>query len=108
MTRKKYSQAFRMGDALEIESFESGSKTLHRIPDAPDNVWNRYIMDLWRDMDNDILKTVFCNLGLNANIVGFPKEQDLAKKHGCNIPAAILIDSTSACKPRRIKLSSAA
>ena len=86
-----------MVDSLGLESFENQSKAIHEILDDPENVWNQYIMGLWRDIDNDILKAIFRNFGLNANIIGFPKQEELAKEHGCNIPTALLIDPTSAC-----------
>lgn len=84
-------------DALGIKDFESQSRVFHEVLDHPDNVWYQYIMGLWRDIDNDILKAVFRNFGLNANILSFPKQRALEEEHGCNIPMTILIDPTSAC-----------
>ncbi len=69
----------------------------HKIIDDPDNVWYRYLMGLWRDIDNDVLKTIFVNLGLNATLFGHPEQRANAEKYGCNIPWAILLDPTSAC-----------
>ena len=84
-------------DALGIESFEPLSKVFHQVLDTPDNVWYKFIMDLWHDIDNDVLKSVFQNFALKASIIGFPKQEALAEKYGCNIPTTILIDPTSAC-----------
>ena len=84
-------------DALGIKSFESQSKVFHEILDNPDNVWYQYIMSLWRDIDNDVLKSVFQNFALKAGILGYPKQEALSKELGCNIPMTMLIDPTSAC-----------
>ena len=69
----------------------------HKVLDDPENVWYRYLMNLWRDIDNNILKAIFCNLGLNASLFGYAEQEKNAKKHHCNIPWAILMDPTSAC-----------
>lgn len=84
-------------DSLDIEGFESKSKIFHEVLDHSDNVWHQYLMGLWRDIDNDILKVFFRNFGLNANLLGFPEQQAIAEKLGCNIPMTMLIDPTSAC-----------
>lgn len=82
---------------MGIKDFESQSRVFHEVLDHPDNVWYQYIMGLWRDIDNDVLKAVFRNFGLNASILSFPKQRELEEEHGCNIPMTILIDPTSAC-----------
>lgn len=84
-------------DALGIESFQPQSKVFHEVLDDPDNIWYQFIMGLWRDIDNDILKSVFQNFALKASILGYPKQESLAKELDCNIPMTMLIDPTSAC-----------
>ena len=84
-------------DAIGIKEFEPQSKVLHEVLDNPENNWNKYLMGLWRDIDNDTLKSIFCNLGLNTMLFGFPKQQENEKNYDCNIPLAMLIDPTSAC-----------
>lgn len=79
------------------EEFSGQSKVFHKILDDPENIWYRYIMDLWRDIDNDVLKTTFRNFVVNGNIVGSPKQEANREKYGCSIPWAILMDPTSAC-----------
>ena len=73
------------------------TEVFHKILDDPENVWHKYLFDLWRDVDNDVLKTTFINLGLNATLFGQREEAANARKYGCNIPWAILLDPTSAC-----------
>ena len=84
-------------DAIGIKEFEPQSKVLHEVLDNPENNWNKYLMGLWRDIDNDTLKSIFRNLGLNTMLFGFPKQQENEKNYDCNIPLAMLIDPTSAC-----------
>ena len=84
-------------DSIGIKSFEPQSKAIHEVLDDPDNIWYRYIMDLWRDVDNDVLKSILQNFALKGAILGTAKQDALSEKYGCNIPLAILIDPTSAC-----------
>ena len=84
-------------DALGLKSFAQHSKTFHDILDDPDNTWYKFIMGLWRDIDNEVLKSIFQNFVLKAAIFGYPQKEALSEKHGCNIPMAMLIDPTSAC-----------
>lgn len=84
-------------DALGIKDFENQSKVFHEVLDDPNNVWYRFLISLWQDIDNDILKVFFRNFGMNASILGFPQQQALAEDLGCNIPMTMLIDPTSAC-----------
>lgn len=69
----------------------------HEILDDPNNNWYQYLMRLWQDIDNDILKTTFCNFGLNASLFGYAEQESNAERYNCNIPWAILMDPTSAC-----------
>ena len=69
----------------------------HQVLNDHENVWYRYVMNLWRDIDNDVLKATFRNFGLNASMFGFQEQRRNEEKYGCNIPWAILMDPTSAC-----------
>ena len=70
---------------------------IHKILNDPENNWYKYMMGLWRDIDNEVLKTTFRNFVLNSALIGFPKQQANQEEYGCNIPWAILMDPTSAC-----------
>ena len=83
-----------------IESIGWGKEqtdVFHKILDDPENVWYKYLMNLWHDIDNDVLKATFRNFGLNASLFGYAEQEKNAEKYGCNIPWAILLDPTSAC-----------
>jgi transposase InsO family protein len=53
-------------------------------------------MSLWRDVDNNVLKSVFQNFALKGAILGYPRQTTLSEKYGCNTPTTILIDPASA------------
>jgi len=82
------------------ENFATHKKVFHEILENPENNWYQYVMGLWRDIDNDVLKATFRNFGLNASLFAGPKLDANAEKYGCNIPWAILLDPTSACNLR--------
>ena len=87
----------RVGWGKDFSGPNGPKETIHKIVDDPENVWYQYIMGLWKDIDTDVLKTTFRNFVLNAALFGFPKQEALSEKYGCNIPWAILMDPTSAC-----------
>lgn len=78
-------------------NWESQRKLIHEVIEDPENIWNKYIIDLFEGVDNDILKTIFKNFFINASMIGYPRQRELEKKYNCNIPWAILMDPTSAC-----------
>ena len=50
-----------------------------------------------KETDEDVLKTIVVNFFINANLIGWPQQEKMREKYGCNIPWAILLDPTSAC-----------
>lgn len=60
-------------------TWESQRKIFHEVIENPDNNWNKYIMNLFEDVDNDILKTIFKNFIVNASMIGYPKQRELEK-----------------------------
>ena len=67
------------------------------IATDPENVWNKFIVDVCEDVDHDVLKNMVTNFFVNAGIVGLRKQEENRAKYDCNIPWAILMDPTSAC-----------
>jgi len=63
----------------------------------PDHVYHQLILHLAQDTDVEVLKTTFINFFLNANLVGWDRQQAYRDKYNCNVPWAILLDPTSAC-----------
>ena len=68
-----------------------------KVISDPDSCWYKLIEKVWTETDPDVLKTFFNNFMINANIVGWPHQEEMRAKYGCNIPWAILLDPTSAC-----------
>ncbi len=52
----------------------------------PDNNMHQLLMNIFREVDNDVLKATFENFLLNANIVGWPIQEEMRSKYNCNIP----------------------
>ena len=58
----------------------------HHVLDDPDCNMYQLIMKVVHETDNEVLKKTFENFFLNANIIGWPKQQEYRNKLGCNIP----------------------
>ncbi|MGN1020520.1 MAG: radical SAM protein [Aristaeellaceae bacterium] len=63
----------------------------------PDNPWNRFVMSLWEDIDDDVRRAVFENFVINGAFLESEIHDALEAEYGCNIPWTLLIDPTSAC-----------
>ena len=79
------------------DSFQEQRDAFRDVINDPGNNMYQLIMNIFRDVDNDVLKATFENFFLNANIIGWPIQEEMRKKYNCNIPWAILLDPTSAC-----------
>ncbi|MBE6031824.1 MAG: radical SAM protein [Clostridiales bacterium] len=73
---------------------------IRRVLSDPENVWYKFIRDLWTKLDPEVWKTFFQNFVINATAVGFSQQNRNKEKYDCNIPWAILLDPTSACNLR--------
>ena len=71
--------------------------TIEAIAKDPDNVWHKFVMDMFNTVDRDVLKKILINFVYNANVKANPRAIAAREKYGCNIPWAILMDPTSAC-----------
>ena len=79
------------------DSFPKQREAFRSVLEDPQNNMYQLIMSVLKDIDKDVLKATLENFFFNANIVGWPKQEENRKKYGCNIPWAILLDPTSAC-----------
>lgn len=68
-----------------------------QVVNDPDNNMNQLMMRVLKDTDTDVVKAMFENFFLNANFIGWHRQEEMRKKYNCNIPWAILLDPTSAC-----------
>ncbi|MGN0599789.1 MAG: radical SAM protein [Oscillospiraceae bacterium] len=78
-------------------SFPNQRATIRKILEDPTNNMYHLIMSILKDIDTDVLKAIFENFFLNANIIGWPRQEECRKKYNCNIPWTLVLDPTSAC-----------
>ena len=79
------------------DSFPTQRAAVRKVLEDPDNNMYQLTMRILKETDSDVLKATFENFFLNANIIGWPRQEECREKYGCNIPWAILLDPTSAC-----------
>lgn len=78
-------------------SFPVQRAAVRRVIENPESNWYQLIIRILKETDKEVVKTVFNNFFLNANIIGWKTQEEYRQKYGCNIPWAILLDPTSAC-----------
>ncbi len=79
------------------DSYPAQREAFRKVLQDPDSNWYQLIMRILKNTDSEVLKTVFTNFFLNANLIGWKTQQAYREKYQCNIPWAILLDPTSAC-----------
>ncbi len=79
------------------DSFEPQRAAFRNAINDPSCNWYRLLMKVFKELDPAVVKTVFTNFILNANLIGWKRQEEYRQKYGCNIPWAILLDPTSAC-----------
>ena len=77
--------------------FKSQRAAIRKVVNDPSNNMYQLVMRILKDTDPDVMKTVFSNFFMNANLIGMEKQNAYKEKYNCNIPWAILLDPTSAC-----------
>lgn len=58
--------------------------------------WYQLLLKIY-ELDPGVRKTFFENFIFNAALKGTATQREMAEKHNCNVPWAILMDPTSAC-----------
>ena len=81
----------------EETNFHKQRAVVRDVIDHPESNWYRFVMRLFNETDNDVLKKIFTNFVLNAVLSGWKTQEAAREKYQCNIPWAILMDPTSAC-----------
>lgn len=79
------------------DTMKAQRDAFRKVIEDKDNNWYKLILSAWTDIDPGVRKAFFNNFMLNANIIGWPKEEATREKYGCSVPWAILMDPTSAC-----------
>ena len=78
-------------------SFPVQRAAVREVIENPESNWYQLILRILKETDKEVVKTIFTNFFLNANIIGWQTQEQYREKYGCNIPWAILLDPTSAC-----------
>ena len=78
-------------------TFAVQRKYIREVVNDPNSNWYQLVMDIMHNIDTDVMKTIFTNFFVNANLVGWKRQEECRQKYGCNVPWAILLDPTSAC-----------
>lgn len=79
------------------DSFPVQRAAIRKVISDPENNMYQLIMKIMTETDSDVLKKTFENFFMNANLIGWPKQEEIRRKYNCNIPWAVLLDPTSAC-----------
>lgn len=79
------------------EEFPSQRAAVREAIENPDDPYYHYLRHMVNDVDPEVLTAVAVNFFINANMIGWPKQEELRQKYNCNIPWTILLDPTSAC-----------
>lgn len=78
-------------------SFPGPRAAITKVVNDPDNNLNQLLCNVFDDIDKEIIKKAFVNFVVNANFIGWEKQQQIRQEYGCNVPWTILMDPTSAC-----------
>lgn len=84
-------------DKFSKGEFPSQRAAVRAAIEDPDNAYYPFVRHMVNDVDPEVLTTVAVNFFINANLIGWDKQEELRNKYNCNIPWAILLDPTSAC-----------
>lgn len=71
--------------------------SIRAVMNDPESNWRRFLKSIYEEYDKETRRTLLNNFVINASVTGTPKREEIAKREGCNIPWAILLDPTSAC-----------
>ena len=84
-------------DKFANGEFERQRATIRAAIEDPKHPYHDYILHVVNNVDPEVMKTMAANFFLNANLIGWDRQESYRKQYNCNIPWAILLDPTSAC-----------
>lgn len=84
-------------DKFAHGEFSSQRKAIREALSDSNHPYHPYILHVLRDIDRNVLKTMFTNFFLNSSLIGWDRQEAYRDKYNCNVPWAILMDPTSAC-----------
>ena len=84
-------------DKFAKGEFVSQRKLIREAISNPAHPYYPFVRRLFTDLDEGVMQAMAANFFINAALVGWPKQEEMRQKYGCNIPWTILLDPTSAC-----------
>ena len=84
-------------DKFSKGEYEKQRKVVREVFENPEHPYHNFVLKILKEVDPEVTKTMATNFFINANLSGWPKQDEYRKKYNCNIPWAILLDPTSAC-----------
>ncbi len=84
-------------DKFAAGEFVSQRAAIREAIEDPSHPYHEFILHIISEIDPKVMKTLVTNFFINANLIGWPKQEENRRKYNCNIPWAILLDPTSAC-----------
>ena len=78
------------------DRFLSQRTIFHHILDHPEGNWYQLILRFFQ-LDKGVRKAFLENFIIHATLTGSPRQEEVRRREGCNVPWAILLDPTSAC-----------
>jgi len=87
-------------DRFAKGEFSGQRRAIREAIEDPRHPYHAYVLRALREIDPEVVKTFLANFFINANLVGGPRQEELRRTYGCNVPWAILLDPTSACNLR--------
>ena len=61
-------------------SFPTQRAAVRKVINDKDNNMHQLVMDIMKDTDPEVLKATFMNFFLNANIIGWPKQEEIPQE----------------------------
>ena len=94
---KNFLKLLDWADKFSGGDFPRQRAAIRAVAEDPGNPYHEYVVNMIRDVDPDVLETIAINFFLNANLIGWKRQEKFRERYGCNIPWAILLDPTSTC-----------
>ena len=69
------------GDTLSLQR-----EAFDKVINDKDSCWHQLIEKVWTQTDPSVLKTIFNNFFVNANLVGWPKQRNCARSTAATFP----------------------
>ena len=84
-------------DKFAKGEFVSQRKLIREAISNPAHPYYPFVRRLFTDLDEGVMQAMAAHFFINAALMGWPKQEEMRQKYGCNIPWTILLDPTSAC-----------